>query len=131
MHSNHWKTEITDLRTRARAVLDEPTDNLRLSARGAARCLSGVMSLVARQWSVDVMQRACAELARYEAAWSTRFGTLPREGGVVPAPIEMIAVVARGILPISGEESMRAALAFWATENDPAAWQTVTSDRAA
>lgn len=131
MHSTNWKNEISDLRNRARAVLDEPTDTMRLSARAAARCMSGVVGLVARQWSVDAMQRACADLVRCAEAWETKFGKLPHVNGVVPPAIEMIAVVARGILPLAGADTMRAALSFWATESDPAAWQAVTTDRAA
>jgi len=130
-HHIHWKTEISDLRDRARAVVEAPSEITRMSARAAARCLSGVVGLVARQWSVDVMQRACADLVRCDAAWQTQFGTLPRENGRIPPAIEMIAVVARGILPLTGAESMRAALAFWASEDDPAAWQTVTAGLAA
>lgn len=131
MHSTHWKTEISDLRNRARAVLDAPKDDLRLSARAAARCLSGVVGLVARQVSVDAMQRACADLVRCARAWETQLGFLPTVDGKVPGAIEMIAVVARGILPLSGPEAMRDALSFWATENDPAAWQAVSLGLAA
>jgi hypothetical protein len=122
----HWKSEIADLRTRARAVT-APSADVRMSARAAAACLSGVIALVSKRWSVDVMQRACAELVRHDAAWKTSFGNLPRgASGAVAEPVEMIAVVARGILPLACEDSMRAALAFWASESDPAEWQRVT-----
>lgn len=133
MHSanQNWKTEISDLKSRARAVVDAPTDVMRMSPRAAARCLSGVISLICRDFSVDVMQRACADLVRCDAAWETRFGTLPRSDCGVPRAIEMLAVVARGILPLAGADSMRAALAFWASEDDPAQWQAITTGVAA
>ncbi len=126
MHSTqNWKTEIADLRTRARAVT-APSSDVRMSARAVAACLSGVVALVARRWSVDVMQRACADIARFDAAWQTSFGSLPLVDGRVAEAVEMIAVVARGILPLSSTDAMRAALAFWASESDPAEWQRVT-----
>lgn len=129
----HWKTDISDLRNRASAVIDAPSDQMRMSARTVARCLSGVIGLVARRWSVDTMQRACAGIARHEPAWQTAFGALPREltcentGSVHPAT-EMIAVVACGILPLTTPEAMRAALSFWATESDVAVWRAVVAD---
>lgn len=121
-----WKSGIGDLRARAAAVATSCAD-ARMSARAAARCLSGVVGLVVTRWSVDVMQRACADLVRCQASWDTSFGTLPRYKEGVPEPIQLIAVVARGILPIAGIENMRAALSFWATEDDPAQWQAVVA----
>lgn len=122
-----WKTEISDLLDRARAVTDATGPAVRMSPREVARCLSGVVSLVARRWSVDTMQRACAEIVRCEAAWRTNFRVLPMTAeGRVPPELEMIAVIARGILPLAGAESMRAALSFWAVETDAATWQSVT-----
>lgn len=121
----NWKSEIADLRVRARAVT-APSADVRMSARAAAACLSGVIALVSKRWSVDAMQRACADLARHEPAWESSFGRLPHgPNGAVTEPVEMIAVVARGILPLASEDSMRAALAFWASESDPAEWQRV------
>lgn len=126
MLTQHWKTEISDLRNRARAVQAPSSD--RLSARAAARCLSGVVNEVVRRHGQDEMQRACADLVRYDAAWSTMFGTLPRGvEGIVPPAIHLIAVVARGILPLAGAENMRAALSFWACEDDPAVWQEIAA----
>lgn len=125
MQTHHWKTEIADLRVRANAVKGAGSDT-RLSARAAARCLSGVIYLVSTRWSVDVMQQACAELVRCDATWATNFGRLPAGvDGVVSEPTQIIAVVARGILPLSGVDGMRSALAFWASESDPAEWQRV------
>lgn len=127
MMNTHWKTDTADLRARACAV-DESGCDPSISARTAARCLSGVIRLVADRHSVDAMQRACADLVRCDAAWDTRFGTLPRGwDGQVPEAIELIAVVARGILPLAGSTNMRAALAFWATEDDPSVWQRVAA----
>jgi hypothetical protein len=118
----HWKTETSDLRARAADVAIGGASP-RMSARTAARCLSGVVSHVDRQWSRDVMQRACAELVRCDATWSTSFRVLPsRVDTDLTSAVELIAVVSRGILPLAGVEAMRAALAFWATEEDPSVW---------
>jgi hypothetical protein len=129
-NTTHWKTEIADLRARAAAVATNGAEP-RMSARAAARCLSGVVSHVARQWSRDVMQRACAEIVRCDPAWQTSFRVLPRVDGDLVQAIELITVIARGILPLAGVESMRCALAFWATEEDPAVWQSVVAGLAA
>jgi hypothetical protein len=47
--------------------------------------------------------------------------------GRVSEPIQLIAVVARSLLPIAGAENVRAALAFWASEDDPAIWQRIAA----
>lgn len=121
-------TTITDLIPLAKAVSTSLDGGVLISARAAARCLSGVMSLVARQASVLEMQRACALLVRTPEVWSSRFSVLPKEtDGRVAWAVEHIAVVARGILASSGDDSMRAALSFWAIENDPAEWQKIAS----
>lgn len=104
MHTpqTHWKNEIADLRVRADAVKDGESD-ARLSPRAAARCLSGVIHHVSTRWGVDVMQQACAELARHEATWRTAMG-----------------LVLRPKLPLSSD-----ARVSWASESDPAEWQRV------
>lgn len=126
MRNLHWNVETTDLRTLAASVLHADVASPQMSARTAARCLSGIVNLVAQRWGVPVMQKACADLVRYEPAWSSSFGQLPNEGtGYVPEPVQLVAVVARGILTLAGADRMRAALSFWASENDPAVWTSV------
>jgi len=36
--------------------------------------------------------------------------------------------MARGVLSMAGREHTRAALAFWATECDPAVWREIAPD---
>lgn len=129
MQPAHWKTAIDDLRDRARAVMAAPAaDTGSMSSRTAAACLVGIVGLVSRRWSVDVMQRACADLVRHQMSWATSFGVLPAlHDGMIAEPTQLIAVVARSLLPIAGAENLRAALAFWASEDDPAVWQTLAA----
>lgn len=123
-NTTHWKNEVADLRCRA-ADVTSGADS-RMSARTVARCLYGVISHVERMSSKDTMQRACAELVRCDAAWATRFRMLPRGlVGDVEQAVQLIVVVARGMLEVAGVDAMRAALSFWATEEDPAVWQDV------
>ncbi len=119
--------EIADLRARAHAVRVSPT-SARVSPRAAAACLSGVVRLIASSAGVDVMRHACAALVRHTPAWETSLRLLPDKGtGTnVSSAIEMIAVVARGILPLCGVDGMKAALSFWACETDPAEWRAVS-----
>ena len=122
-----WKSEIADIRRLARLVSDTSADQ-QMSARGAACCLYGAVSLVASRHGVDAMQRSCADIVRCDAAWASNFGTLPRAmDGSVPETIRMIATLARGVLPMAGVARTRAALAFWAVEDDPAVWQLVAA----
>ena len=120
----YWKDEIEDLTARALLVTEAKSEAM-MSAKDCARVLSGICGLVARRWTVDDMQRTCAELARFERAWSTSFGTLPHVNGVVHERTQLVAVVARALLPMAGADKVRAALAFWATETDTAVWQSV------
>jgi hypothetical protein len=132
MNAHAYDPGISDLRELALAVVRPEPGAAVMSARSAARCLSGVMNLVGRKYSTAIMQRACSLLVRHDPAWITSFGLLPTPGFVpgadkVSEVIEMIAVVARGILPIAGAENMRAALSFWACETDPAIWTSIVS----
>jgi hypothetical protein len=123
----HWKTDIDDLRGQAQSVLTAPaTGSGTVSARTAAACMAGIVSLVSRRFSVDVMQRACADLVRH-AGWDTNLQTLAGHDGVVTEPLQLIAVVARSLLPLAGPDNLRAALAFWASEDDPAVWNRVAA----
>jgi hypothetical protein len=105
-----------------------PSMPTQMTARTAAQCLSGVIALVCRRFSVDDMQRACADLVRWSRGWETSLGELPRDyRGRVPEQIELIAVVARGLYSLAGVENLQAALSFWATETDPVVWMSLNS----
>jgi hypothetical protein len=132
MASTAWKNDCPGLRDLARDVDDRSPHGRdeRLSARAAAQALFGAIGLAAARHGVDAMQRACADLVRCQASWATKFGTLPRDhAGRVPEAMSLIASMARGLLPLAGADRLRAALAFWATEDDPAVWhQMVPND---
>jgi hypothetical protein len=128
MMATHWKHDITDLRSRAAAVMTCTDGNTGMSARTAAAVLAGIVGLVSRKWSTDVMQETCAALVRHDAAWSKSFVELPAGiDGRVTEATQLIAVVARGLLPIAGAENLRCALAFWASESDPAVWNEIAA----
>lgn len=125
MRDLYWKHTRDDLKERAAAVLAAPADGAVVSARQAAAILSGVCGLVSRRWNVDTMQRACAELARLEPL---NFGCLPTgHDGRVSEATTLIAVVARSVRPLAGEANLRAALSFWACEDDPAVWNQIAA----
>jgi hypothetical protein len=131
MQTQPYNPKISDLRELALAVM-RPDESAAMSARTAARCLSGVVNLCATKYGTVVMHRACGELVRSNNVWATSLGTLPDVGFVegaeqLSSAIELVAVVARGILPIAGAANMRAALSFWACETDPAVWMLVTA----
>lgn len=121
----HTTSKNADLFARAEAVRG-PVADARISAPAVARCLWGVMSLVSRQHSMAAVQTACADLVRADASWAVQLAVLPTgpDERVHPA-LEQIAVVARGLLALCDVETMRAALAFWAVEEDPREWQRV------
>jgi hypothetical protein len=120
----YWKDDVSDLKARALPVLEQPVGE-RMSARAAAQVLSGIFGHVSRKWTVDVAQKACADLVRCEPAWASSFGRLPNVNGYVRDEIALIATVARALLPLTGADHLRAALAFWAYEDDPSAWQRI------
>lgn len=125
MLNEMWRNDIEDLRARAHDVLTHTTPQA-IHARSVAQCLSGVVGLVSRRFSLEVAQSACAELARHERSWETTLGDLPRGvDGRVSEPIVMLAAVARGLYPLAGTDGVRAALAFWACERDPAVWASL------
>lgn len=126
--ATHWKHDIEDLRSRAQAVMTAVPESGSMSARTAAAVLAGVASFISRKWTVELMQRTCADLVRYDDAWRTSFGILPAGvDGFVTEATQLVAVVARGLLPLAGAENLRAALAFWASEDDPAVWNQVAA----
>jgi hypothetical protein len=123
--SSKWTVDTQDLRARAVDVTAGVMSGRVVTAREAACVLSGVAGLISRNESVAAMQRAAADLARYDLAWLTKFGRLPVTNGQVDPNVEMFAVVCRGMLALAGEESLRAALSYWATESDPASWRAL------
>lgn len=117
--------EIVTLRARAAAVSDGANaardTGMLLTAREAARCLAGVVQFVSLQHGVAVMQRACANLAASDDAWRSR------ADGAVGEAQWTIAVVARGISDLCRPNALASALAFWASERDPAEWSRVAA----
>lgn len=97
----------------------------RLTSRSAAKLLYGAVSLVAQRYGLQAMREACASLAGCDKAWASHLRDLPAGDGV-----EVIAIVARGILLMSGPADLRSALAFWASERDPAIWCRVVDSAA-
>jgi hypothetical protein len=121
----YWKDQIDDLRSRAANVFPASPVASTLTPLAAARCLHGIVSLVARRWTVDEMQRTCAELVRCDRAWETSMGVLPHTNGFVTEQTQLIASVAAGLLPLAGINGVRDALSFWSVEDDPAVWSAV------
>jgi hypothetical protein len=127
MRTQSYQTQISDLRQLAAAVTrDIALPTPAMSAAMAARCLSGVVNLLAQRFGVPEMQRACGELAGFAPAWTSKLGQLPDDpSGFVREAVQVLAVVARGVLPLAGAANLRAALAFWASETDVAIWSQV------
>lgn len=100
-----------------------------LSARDAARALCGLAGWIANQRGVAGMQRAMAELARYEHAWSSKgpLRALPHHNGRVDESVVCIAAAASTLVPFFGAGALRSAMAFWAVESDPSVWQLVAA----
>ncbi len=118
-----WRRDVPGLRALALDV-DDRSPAERLSARTAAQALFGAIGLASARHGVAAMQTACADLVGCDAAWASKFGNLPRDHtGHVSEAMSLIACMARGLLPLAGADRLRAALAFWATENDPAVWR--------
>lgn len=125
MPNETWRIDIEDLRACAHDVMTHTTVQS-IHARSVAQCLSGVMGLAVRRFSLDVVQSACAELARHKRSWETTLGDLPRGAdGRVSEPVEMLAATCRGLYPLAGVQGVRSALAFWACERDPAVWRSL------
>lgn len=113
--------DLHDLRHRA-APVNQPCSAQRLGARGAATVLSGVVRLVAIHAGQDVMQRACAKLARSRVGWTDATGDAR-----VDHAMAVLVAAADGVAAIAGYDNVRAALAFWACETDPAVWRDVAA----
>lgn len=123
----HWKADLGDLRSRAELVVRAGVESPAISARAAAKCLMGICSLVSRRFSVETMQRTCALLARDDRAWASGLAVLPFTNGRVAEATQLIACVAHGLIPLAGADGVRAALSFWAVEDNPAVWQDVAA----
>lgn len=122
----HWKNRIDDLLAHAVDVRRADIVTPAMSARAVARCLSGVVHLIAGSVGIAAMQESCAEIVRSAKAWRTGLRELPRaHDGMVRDPVKLLGVVAAGFLPVAGEHAVRSALAFWATEDDVEAMRQV------
>lgn len=119
-----YKQDRPDLVQLGRQV-DHRSPDQQLSARSAARLLFGVVRLVAERYGGGVMRSACEALVTCHASWRTKFRILPHEPPLMDALI-LISGVAHSILPMAGEDNLRAGLAFWATESDPAVWRLMS-----
>jgi hypothetical protein len=126
MMSNRWKTEAADLRVMAQAVTHPSRRRPWHLRKSAAIAVLGAVRLVSERYGLEVMRRACAELVRHSDAWTSSLGSLPcGADGRVVEPVWMVASMARGVLALAGAENTRAALSFWATEEDVACWRQV------
>ena len=126
MPPNNWKADIPDdVRNLAQQVSFAITSTAppqAITARAAAVCMMGVFWLAVSTYGIEDAQRACVDLVRHRQAWASRFGNLPRsQNGNVPTPVAMLAIGVRGILDLAGADNLRAAMAFWACEDDTAA----------
>jgi len=108
--------QLHDLHRRADAVTLPSAGPF--CARTAARLLSGTHFLTSA-WGPPAMQAACARLAQGEITQTDEL------------PISILSAAVRGLLLVFSVEHVRAALAFWASENDPAVWRAVTEDGSA
>lgn len=99
------------------------------TARDAARALVGVAGWVSRKTSLVAMRNAMAALALYEPAWapSSTLRALPVVNGYCDDHVVLIASVASTLVPFFGGKALRAAMAFWATEDDTAVWQAIAA----
>jgi hypothetical protein len=113
--------DLKELRHRATPV-NQPGPAQRLGARGAASALSGVVRLVVIHAGQEVMQRACAKLARSRVGWTDLTGDARLDSAVA-----ILVAAAEGVAAVSGYDNVCAAMAFWACETDPAVWRDVAA----
>ena len=97
------------------------------NARDAVRAITGVAAWLFNRIGVDRMQECMAELARHDAAWKAPFmRDLPTQyNNSVDESVALLATVTSPLALSFGTENLRAAMAWWATERDTAAWQAV------
>lgn len=101
---------IHALRRRAASVYDDVAMS---RSRRAARALVPAIRALSNTRGQARMHQACAELAAIDPEQWNRHGDL----GALAARVAISA----------GVEHVRGALAFWATERDPAVWQTLAA----
>lgn len=114
--------DLNHLRCLAAPVNQPQPTKAMLGARGAATALSGVIRLVVVHAGHDVMQRACAKLARSRVGWTDLTGDVHLDHAAA-----VLVAAADGVAAVSGYDNVRAALAFWACETDPAVWRDVAA----
>lgn len=114
---------LNSLRKLSEPVHGGAAGETRLPARVVAQCLSGVVRLITNHVGHDEMRRVCAELALNEQAWATALRSLP---GQSPATLYLVSSL-EGMRSLASEHDLRAALAFWAVESDPAEWQRLAA----
>lgn len=111
-----------------RSPLDYPGE-ARMSALDAAQALAGPAAWIGRFRGPVRMREVMAELVRHTEAWRAvprPFGNLPLlVCGRVDADVLLLACFASGLVKAYGLEHLRAAMAYWAIEADPASWQRV------
>lgn len=116
--------ETVDMQALAQTVI-APAAPQSLSARTAARCLMGVVRMISLTYGDAVMRSTCSDLVQHAPAWDSSLARLPNTDGKVTDAMTMLAVISRGLLPLTGAANLRAALSFWAVEEDPRIWQSV------
>lgn len=117
-----------DIRRRAQAVTGTPHVAASMSALQAARCLLGIVNIMAEIYGTNRMQAACFTLAKFDASWFTRFRVLPSDNnGQTLEPERFLAHASRGILLTAGADNLRSAMSFWAVERDAAVFQQVAA----
>ncbi len=114
--------DLNHLRSLAAPVNQPQPGKATLGSRGAATALSGVIRLVVIHAGQDVMQRACARLARSRVGWTDLTGDARLDHAAA-----LLVAAAEGVAAIAGYDNVRAALAFWACETDPAVWRDVAA----
>jgi hypothetical protein len=126
----HKHDELDDLLALASDVTTAgPVVKRQGSAREAARALAGLASWVSSRVGVIRMQECMTDLARHTDAWRPGPGfmrDLPTQyNGFVDEHVAMVAIVSSSLAHCFGAANLRAGMAFWAVERDPAQWQAV------
>lgn len=119
--------ELVALATEVTTSVSSPATSR--SARDAARALIGVAGWISRAKSLPAMQKAMGDLAAYAPAWDAAapLRALPVVHGRTDEAVVAIAAVTSSLVPFFGAKSLRAAMAFWATETDASVWQAMAA----
>ena len=126
IHKNDDRDDLLALASDVAASL--PCAYRQGNARDAARALAGLASWIANRTSVERMRQCMAALVRHPAAWrhTALMRDLPTQyDGFVDEWVALLAVVSSSLAPAFGVVNLRSAMAFWATERDPAQWQAL------